>query len=123
MLDRRKLLQIMLVITGALTLFVYPLMLLWPSGWRWEPHQSQYEQMLAVVYAVLGIFLLRAARKPEEHLSLIWFTVWSNLAHGGLMAVQAAKDPMEHGHFLGDVPALLVGAIVLAVLTPRKTVG
>lgn len=26
---------------------------------------------------------------------------------------------MNHGHLLGDVPALLIVAIVLAVLTPR----
>lgn len=26
---------------------LYPLMMyLWPSGWRWQPHQLQYEQMI-----------------------------------------------------------------------------
>jgi len=35
------------------------------------------------------------------------------------MAVQALTDGHEHGHLVGDVPALLVVAIVLAALTPR----
>jgi hypothetical protein len=28
--------------------------------------------------------------------------------------------PMEHGHLTGDVPALLLVAVVLGVLTPRE---
>jgi hypothetical protein len=32
------------------------------------------------------------------------------------MAVQAAGDPMQHGHLLGDVPALLTVAVVLGGL-------
>jgi hypothetical protein len=75
--------------------------------------------MLVVIYGVLGVFLLRAAIDPLRHQSLIWFTVWSSLAHGGLMAWQSLTDPSERGHLLGDVPALLVGGIVLALLMPR----
>jgi hypothetical protein len=35
------------------------------------------------------------------------------------MAVQALVDPMERGHLPGDVAALFLVALVLAVLTPR----
>ena len=35
------------------------------------------------------------------------------------MAVQALNMPAEHGHLLGDIPALLLVAVVLAVLMPR----
>jgi len=31
-------------------------------------------------------------------------------------AVHAASDPMQHGHLVGDVPALLVAAVVLGGL-------
>ena len=65
------------------------------------------------------MFLLWASRQPAAHLSLIWFTVWSSVVHGGIMAVQAIVDPMEHGHLPGDVAALFLIAGVLAVLTPR----
>ena len=100
-------------------LLVYPLMVIWPSGWAWQPSQHEYEQMIVGIYATLGVFLLWASRAPEAHLSLIWFTVWSSVVHGGIMAVQAVVDPAEHGHLPGDVAALFLVAGVLGYLTPR----
>jgi len=35
------------------------------------------------------------------------------------MAVQAFADSAERGHLVGDVPALLLVAVVLAFVTPR----
>jgi len=118
---RLRILRIALVAVGLIFIVgVYPLMMaLWPSGWRWQPNQPEYEQMILGVYATLGVFLLIASRNPLEHRSLIWFTVWSSLVHGGIMAVQAANMPAQRGHLLGDVPALLIVALVLAILTPR----
>jgi hypothetical protein len=117
---RVRFLQIALVVVGLIFIFgVYPLMMsLWPSGWRWQPNQPEYEQMILGVCATLGVFLLVAARNPLHHLSLIWFTVVSSLVHGGIMAVQALRMPSEHGHLYGDVPALLFVAILLGLLTP-----
>jgi Family of unknown function (DUF6632) len=116
---RRTTLQAALVVFGILMMLLYPFMLVWPSGWAWTPGQHEYEQMIIGIYATLGIFLILAARAPEAHASLIWFTVWSSLVHGGIMAVQAVVDPTEHGHLVGDVPALLIIAVVLGVLMPR----
>ncbi len=118
---RVRYLRVALILVGLIFIFaIYPLMMaLWPSGWRWSPNQAQYEQMILGVYATLGVFLLIASRNPLRHLSLIWFTVVSSLVHGGIMAVQAFNMPSEHGHLLGDIPALFLVAIVLAVLTPR----
>jgi hypothetical protein len=117
--NRERWLRNALVAFGVAFLLVYPLMILWPSGWAWQPAQHEYEQMIVGIYATLGIFLLWASRRPEAHLSLIWFTVWSSLVHGGIMAIQALVDPAEHGHLPGDVAALFLVAIVLAWLTPR----
>jgi uncharacterized protein DUF6632 len=75
--------------------------------------------MILGIYATLGVFLLIASRNPLAHLSLIWFTVWSGIVHGGIMAVQSLANPENMGHLWGDVLALLVVAAVLAVLTPR----
>ena len=116
-------LRISLIVFGIAFLMIYPLMLIWPSGWSWQPSQHEYEQMIIGIYATLGIFLLWASRNPEAHLSLIWFTVWSSAVHGGIMAVQALVDPAERGHLPGDVAALLLVAVVLALLTPRDVVG
>lgn len=124
MADKRpRALRIALVAFGIAFLLVYPLMIVWPSGWAWQPSQHEYEQMIVGIYATLGIFLLWASRKPEAHLSLIWFAVWSSAVHGCIMAVQAVVDPAEHGHLPGDVAALLLVAVVLAVLTPRGVVA
>jgi hypothetical protein len=35
------------------------------------------------------------------------------------MAVQALNAPAEHGHLMGDVPALILVAVLLGILTPR----
>ena len=79
--------------------------------------------MILGVYTTLGIFLLIASRDPLANLSLIWFTVWSSVAHAGIMAAQAWANPEQRGHLWGDVPALLVVAAVLAFLTPRGTLA
>jgi hypothetical protein len=76
--------------------------------------------MILGVYATLGVFLIIASRNPLAHRSLIWFTVWSSVVHAVIMAIQAFGDPMERGHLAGDVPALLIVAVVLAALTPRE---
>nr|WP_234711054.1 DUF6632 domain-containing protein [Nostoc punctiforme] len=96
---------------------------IWPSGWSWQPGQHEYEQMIVGIYGTLGVFLLRASREPEAHLSLIWFTVWSSFVHALIMAVQAVIDPVEHGHFFGDIPALILVAIVLGFLASREVVS
>ena len=121
-MNRERILRAVLVAVGLIFLVgVYPLMMyLWPSGWRWQPNQPEYEQMILGVYATLGIFLLMAARNPSEHRSLIAFTAWSSLVHGGIMTLQALRTPMEHGHLLGDVPALLIVGVVLIALAPAK---
>lgn len=112
-----------LVVVGLVALALYPLFHWWPSGFRWHPPHPEYEQMLAALYATLGVFLLRAARAPLRHLSLIWFTVWSSVAHAAIMAVHAWPAPHEHGHLVGDIPLLLVAALVLGGLTWRVTHG
>ncbi|SAK88902.1 hypothetical protein AWB82_06212 [Caballeronia glebae] len=124
--DVRRLacLRIVLVVVGLIALFaLYPLMLLWPSGWAWESgHEvlSEYALMIAGVYATLGVFLLIASREPMRHLSLIWFTVWSSIVHGAIMAVQSFGGAGRHlGHLTGDVPALFIVAAALAIFTPR----
>ena len=118
MASPKKLLQLALAVFGAVFLLVYPLALVWPSGWAWHsgaPYESDYFMMIIGVYATLGVFLLNAARNPAANLSLIWFTVVSSIVHAAIMAVQSFSD--DHmGHLWGDVPALLLVALVLAVL-------
>lgn len=119
-MDQQRRLRIALIMVGiAFVAGVYPLINLWPAGFRWQPEKPEYEQMIAVIYAVLGVFLIRASRNPPAHLSLIWFTVWSSLAHAAVMACHAVGNLSEWQHLVGDVPVLLIVAITLAMLTPR----
>jgi hypothetical protein len=118
---RDKLLKLALVTFGGIFFLVYPLGLVWPSGWVWHGGEGRYYlQMICGVYAVLGAFLIAAARNPSEHRSLIWFTIGSSIVHAGIMAAQSISDGHEIGHLAGDVPALLLVAIVLWFLMPAR---
>lgn len=120
-MTQERRLQIALVAVGAsFVAGLYPMIHLWPAGFRWQPEQPQYEQMIAVIYAVLGISLILASRAPFNNLSLIWFTVWSSLAHAVVMAFHAMTGAVELAHLVGDVPALVIVAVVLGVLAPRR---
>jgi len=118
--DNTKYLRVALLLVGVIFIIgIYPLTIIWPSGWSWHPGQSDYLQMILGIYATLGVFLLVASRNPLAHLSLIWFTIWSSVVHGGIMAVQSLANSEQMGHLWGDVLALFVVAAVLALLTPR----
>jgi hypothetical protein len=117
---RLKLLRIALLVSGVVCIALYPLMIVWPSGWTWHTGHSDYPMMIVGIYATLGVFLIRAARDPMANLSLIGFAVWSSAVHGAIMAVQAMGNEMHRGHLIGDVPALLVAAAVLGWLMPRR---
>jgi hypothetical protein len=121
-MSRERVLKVVLVVVGLIFVFaVYPLMIyLWPAGWRWQPNQPEYEQMILGVYATLGIFLLLASRNPSANRSLIAFTAWSSLVHAGIRAVQAFRNVGERGHLLGDIPALLIVGVALIALAPAK---
>jgi hypothetical protein len=129
MSQRYTLLQIALVLFGATSCLVYPLAIVWPSGWAWHagaPAASQYFMMIVGIYATLGVFLILAARDPAANRSLIWFAIWSSLVHAAIMAAQALGSPTHEGHMLGDVPALLLIAIVLGglmIFQPPAPVG
>ena len=129
MSSNQKLLSLALIVFGAIFCLIYPLAIVWPSGWAWHqgaPASNDYYMMIVGIYATLGICLILAARDPAANASLIWFTVWSSVVHAFVMAWQAFTQPEHHGHLMGDVPALLVVAIVLGGLmmsTRRGTVA
>lgn len=118
--DRLRYLRVVLILAGLACLALYPLMVFWPSGWAWHVGHSNYQPMMVGLYATLGVFLIVAARDPVGNLSLIWFAVWSSVVHAGIMAVQAVIQPGEMGHLAGDVPALVIVAVALGILTPRS---
>jgi len=91
--ERMKYLKIALNVIGVLFIAGIPamMMLIWPSGWGWTPAQPEYEHMIMGVYGTLGVFLILAAKDPLANTSLIWFTIWSSIVHGGIMLLVSRK--------------------------------
>jgi hypothetical protein len=119
-----RLLSLALVVFGLAFCLIYPLSIVWPSGWAWHdgpPVTNDYFMMIVGVYATLGVFMILASRDPGSNRSLIWFVVWSSIVHAGVMAWEAIRNPSMGGHLMGDVPALLLAAIILALLLSRST--
>ncbi|MGZ2412053.1 uncharacterized protein DUF6632 [Sphingomonas sp. F9_3S_D5_B_2] len=122
MSDTNKLLSAALVAFGAAFCLIYPLAMFWPSGWAWHdgsPAANDYFLMIVGVYATLGVFMILAARDPQANRSLIWFVVWSSVVHAAVMAWESMRTPTMQGHLTGDVPILLVVALVLGLLMSR----
>jgi hypothetical protein len=123
-MSRETLLRYALIVFGAVFCLLYPLAMVWPSGWAWHegsPADSQYFMMIVGIYATLGVFLIRAASDPAANRSLIMFTVVSSVVHAAIMAIQSFGHGMHHGHLLGDVPALVLVAVVLGALMPATS--
>ena len=113
-----RFLRIALIAIGLAFIFgEYTLSMVWPSGWAWGQGHPHYLMMIIGLYATLGVFLLIASRNPSAHKSIIWFTVLSSVV-GAIMG-ESSNDPAERGHLIGDVPALFLVAIILAVLMLR----
>jgi hypothetical protein len=118
--ERLKYLKLALRVIGVISIFgLYPLAVLWPSGWTWHSGRSEYLEMIIAIYATLGVFLIIAARRPNHHVSLISFAIWSSIVHGAVMAVQSVLNPQHLHHLYGDVLALFVIAVVLGFLSPE----
>jgi hypothetical protein len=90
--NRLLFLRIALIVFGLTFTLIYPLGIVWPSGWAWGHGHSHYLMMIVGVYATLGVFLILASRNPDAHRSIIWFTVWSSVVHGTIMGVQSFND-------------------------------
>ena len=117
--ERLNYLKLALRVVGIIAIFgIYPLTVFWPSGWSWSSGRSEYLEMIIAIYATLGVFLLLASRDPDQHLSLVSFTIWSSVVHGAVMAIQSMLNPVHMHHLYGDVPALFIIAAVLGFLSP-----
>lgn len=120
--QRLKYLSLALNVFGVVFIAGVYLMMEWifPSGFSWMPRQPEYELMIMGTLAVQGVFMIRAAKDPMAHLSFIWFTIWVSGVHGLIMMGQAIVDETERANLLGDVPALLLVAVVLWYFMPKS---
>jgi len=80
--------------------------------------------MLFVLYLVSGVFLLQAARRPQEYASFLRFMMWANLLHGALMAVQAATMMDRYwSKWLTDIPFIWALSVAVLLWGPGSSVA
>ncbi len=116
---RERAQQIVLLVLGLLIVvsnispLVTSLLSLRPTGGTTAP-------MFYTILAVLGVFLVLAARNPSAYRSVIAYAVWSSFAHTAVMAVMAIQLPTKRGELLAGVAVTGLGAALLFVFAPRK---
>lgn len=117
-MKQERVLQVLLALSGLFFLAgIYPLITSIS-----QHQQSDYgDQMMLVVYLVLGVFLLLAVRRPAAHRSLIAFAGWGTLAHDGVMAVQAAQLKQLRSELL-PLTVVAILCVALIALVPPKAV-
>ena len=118
-----KLLRIVLVLGGLTSLCLIPISKIWPSGFIWHGGEGEYYfQMIAGIYAIVGIFMIYVAKNPSDpaHRSFLWFLVVMNIVHAIIMFFQAINDDTEHGHLVGDVPILFFASVLIWYLMPPR---
>ncbi len=67
-----------------------------------------------------GSFSSKPRQIPPSTRVSIQFTIVSSVVHGAIMAFQAMEGATHSAHIYGDVPALLLVAVVLTALTSGK---
>ena len=125
--DMKIISWLMVALGGSLLVGLPVLFFAFPEGFQWGSHPaSPYDPfsptvfMLGTMYAALGVVLLRSASDPLKHTSIIDYTILSSLLHGVLMLFQAFFIEHELLHLAGDVPLLLLVALVLTVFHPNR---
>ena len=111
-------------IFGLAFIFIIPIMKLdLFGGWAWSPAQWEYELMIQGIYMTLGIMMIISAKNPVKNSMFIWFVVWSSVVHAVIMAYQAAIAADEMGHFIGDIPVLIILALLLGFCLKKAEDG
>ena len=77
------------------------------------PYQWDYELMFAGFYLVWGIFVWKAAKNPENNLSLIKFTAWGFFANVAMNIIVGLFRTQELSHLLTDsIPWFVLGLLI-----------
>ena len=112
---RQQALRVVLVVVGLVFVAaVYPLTIFFSR----EPALA----MMLSLYVALGIFVLRAARNPSAHRSLISFTAWSSFAHALVMGTQAYRKIIDRQELIGVAVFVIIGVTLIALAPAKQSV-
>jgi hypothetical protein len=78
--------------------------------------------MLLAMYVAWAILMIRGARDPLAHRSLVDYGILANGLHGLVMLVQSFWYPHELQHLVADVPAVFLLCVVLWIWHPQRAV-
>jgi hypothetical protein len=111
-----------LVVLPIVTFFVYPPGFLWGTHPEspYHPPLSPYFFMLLAMYVAWAILMIRGARDPLAHRSLVDYGILANGLHGLVMLVQSFVYPHELQHLVADVPAVFLLCAVLWIWRPQR---
>jgi hypothetical protein len=111
-----------LVALPVLAFFIYPPGFLWGTHPEspYHPPLSPYLFMLLAMYVAWAILMIRGARDPLAHRSLVDYGILANGLHGLVMLVQSFVYPHELQHLIADVPALFLLCAVLWIWHPQR---
>ncbi|WP_280339636.1 DUF6632 domain-containing protein [Nocardia neocaledoniensis] len=83
----------------------------------WTAHGgNEYLYMLSVIYVCWGAYVWAASNDPITNRFFIDFTIVTNFAHMGVMALMAAVDSSHSMHLIGDIPLGFTLPIALTIL-------
>src|SRR2546421_2959931 len=107
--------QIVLVVLGLVIVGanLYPLVTYFLAGPR--PTAGTSAPMFWTIYAMLGVFLVLAARNPSAYRSVIVYAAWSSVAHTAVMALMAVQLPTRRGELLAGLAVTGLSALLLFV--------
>ena len=122
-MKRERLTQIVLVLVGlvdvSMIYFLYRD--LRHSSWLLTQN-NECDPMFLSFFIPAGVFLLLAARRPDEHRSMMALAAWWNISHGAVMAIQTVEARMHgvHRKFTDVVLFVVIGLVLLALLPPKR---
>ena len=77
------------------------------------PYKWDYELMFAGFYFVWGIFVWKAAKNPENNVSLIKFTAWGFFANVAMNIIVGLFRTQELSHLATDsIPWFVLGLLI-----------
>jgi hypothetical protein len=78
----------------------------------WQPRNLPTEIMMASLYFAMGLVMVFAARKPEQHKAFVDFLVIANVLHAGVMLL-TAQNTLQI--FLDVIPIGVMGLLPLSI--------
>lgn len=122
--DNKALRTYSIVMIALAIFFLAPLFAdhLWKAGLVWQDNRTNESipSMLKAMYLALSICLVWGAREPLKNAIIIDYVIVSSWLHGLVMLYYAIVLHWERAHLLGDVPMLLIIAVVLMFYHPRR---